>query len=250
MNVGIQPYTLSALEEPLPRKLDRVARAGFAGVELGPDADTEPVRDALADHGLSVSSVGTGLDALDDDEDFAAHVAASEAFGTDDVVAMWIGPDAFETRAGVERQAERLDDCADRLADRGLTLHYHNHAHEFTDLGAETAFEALAAATDAVRFEVDLGWAGAGGVDPVALLDSLGDRVSLVHAKDMLFDDCEFATFGEGDLDVAAAVAAAERNGVEWLLYENDEPTDPIAEPSHASLVLDEHTDHLGRGRE
>ncbi|WP_459192782.1 sugar phosphate isomerase/epimerase family protein [Halosimplex sp. J119] len=245
MRIGIQPYTISAIDEPLPAKLRRIAHAGYEGVELGPDADTDAVHDALEDTGLTVSSIGSGMDALDDDLD--AHVAASEAFGTDDVVVMWIDPEHFETREAVAATAERLDDAADRLADRGLRLHYHNHAHEFTDLGDTTGYEALVDETDAVRFEVDVGWAGVGGVDPAALLDDIGDRVSLIHLKDMDFEAGEFVTFGEGDLDPAETVAAARRNDVEWGLFENDEPVDPVAEPSHASLLLDEHTGHLDR---
>ncbi|WP_123538978.1 sugar phosphate isomerase/epimerase family protein [Halosimplex salinum] len=244
MHVGIQPFTVSALDESLPEKLDRFARAGYDGVELGPDADREAVHDRLDAHGLSVSSIGTGLDGLEEDEDLASHVAACESFDTDDVVVMWIGPEAFESREAVEATADRLDSWADRLADRGLRLHYHNHAHEFTDLGDTTGYEALVAATDDVRFEVDAGWAGVGGTDPADLLDDVGDRVSLVHVKDMDFAAGEFVTFGEGDLDVGETVAAARRNDVEWLLVENDEPVDPVAELAHASLLLDEHTDH------
>ncbi|WP_436926477.1 sugar phosphate isomerase/epimerase family protein [Halosimplex amylolyticum] len=246
MRIGIQPYTISAIDEPLPAKLGRIARAGYEGVELGPDANTDAVHDALAAHDLAVSSIGSGLDALD--EDVETHAAACDAFGTDDVVVMWIDPEAFATREAVESTADRLDAAADRLADSGLRLHYHNHAHEFTDLGATTGYEALVDATDAVRFEVDVGWAGVGGVDPASLLDDVGDRVSLVHLKDMDFQAGEFVTFGEGDLDVGTTVEAARRIDAEWGLFENDEPVDPVAEPSHASLRLDEHTGHLGRG--
>jgi len=245
MNIGIQPYTMSALDEPLPSKLGRLARAGFEGVELGTDANTEAVREALAEHELGVASIASGLEDLDEDLD--AHVDASEAFETDKVVVMWIGPEEFETRADVAAVATRLDAEADRLADHGLQLHYHNHAHEFTDLGETTGFEALVEATDTVKFEIDVGWAGVGGVDPADLLDDIGERVTLVHAKDIRFGSGEFCTFGEGDLDVGGVVTAARRNEVDWLLWENDEPIDPVAEPSHASLLLDEHTGHLGR---
>jgi len=255
MQVGIQPFTIRDIDEPLPEKIARVARAGFDGIELGPDANTDAVLDALDTHDLAVSSIGSGLDTLEDDDGLEAHVAASEAFGTDDVVVMWIDPEGFETREAVEATAHRLSEWADELADRGLQLHYHNHAHEFADLGDTNGYEALVEETDGVDFELDLGWAGTGGADPAALLEDIADRVSLVHVKDMAFDteadplaveaaDGEFVTFGEGDLDIEDCVATAREAGVEWVIFENDEPVDPVAELGHASTVLDEYTDH------
>jgi sugar phosphate isomerase/epimerase len=243
MKVGIQPYTLNALDEPLEAKLERIGRAGFEGVELGTDGNTDTVHEKLIEHGLDVSSVGTTPDELDSDLD--AHVAAAEDFDTDDVVAMWVDPEHYETRGRVAATADRLTALADRLAEHGLQLHYHNHAHEFTDLGDTTGYELLVEESEGVQFEIDAGWAGTGGTDPAALLRSVGEYVDLVHVKDMDFETGEFVTFGEGDLDIESVVEAARDADVEWLLFENDEPTDPVAEPAHASVTLDQYTDHF-----
>jgi sugar phosphate isomerase/epimerase len=242
MRVGIQPFTISAIDEPLPAKLDRIARAGFQGVEVGTDANTDAVHEKLATYDLRVSSIASGFDDLD--TEFDAHVAAAEDFGISDVGIMWADPEEFESRESVEDFAAKLDDCADRLADHGLQLHYHNHDHEFTDFGETDAFEVLVDETDQVRFEIDLGWAGVAGADPPELLREVGDRVSHVHCKDMNFRCGDFVTIGEGDLDVAETLAAAEEVDLDWLIYENDDPTDPVTEPAHASVVLDEFTDH------
>ncbi|PSP54058.1 sugar phosphate isomerase/epimerase [Halobacteriales archaeon QH_7_68_42] len=242
MKVGIQPFTISELDEPLEAKLDRIARAGFEGVELGTDGNTDAVHEKLIEHGLEVSSIGTTPDELENDLD--AHVAAAEDFDTGDVVAMWIDPEHFETRERVEATAERLTDLADRVAEHGLQLNYHNHAHEFTDLGETTGYELLVEEAEGVKFELDAGWAGTGGATPAALLRDIAGHVTLVHVKDMNFETGEFVTFGEGDLDVEGVVSAARDADVEWLLFENDEPTDPVAEPAHASVTLDRYTDH------
>jgi len=242
MKVGIQPFTISELDESLETKLDRIARAGFEGVELGTDGNTDSVHEKLIEHGLEVSSIGTTPDELESDLD--AHVAAAEDFDTEDVVAMWIDPEHFETREKVEATADRLTALAERLAGHGLQLNYHNHAHEFTDLGDTTGYELLVAETEGVKFELDAGWAGTGGADPARLMRDIADSVTLVHIKDMDFETGEFVTFGEGDLDVEGVVDAARESSVEWLLFENDEPTDPVAELGHASVTLDRYTDH------
>jgi len=255
MQVGIQPFTIRAIDESTAENVARVARAGFDGIELGPDENTRAVRNALDEHDLSVSSMGSGLDALEDDDGLEDHLDASEAFGTDDVVVMWIDPEHFETREAVEETAHQLSEWAGELADHGLQLHYHNHAHEFAALGDTNGYEVLVEESDGVHFELDLGWAGTGGADPAGLLEEIGDRVSLVHVKDMGFDteadpravpaaEGEFTTFGTGDLDIEDCVATAHEAGAEWVIFENDEPVDPVAEPGHASTVLDEYTDH------
>ena len=158
---------------------------------------------------------------------------------------MGLGADRFTTEEDVQTVAHHLDACADVAADHGLTLHYHNHDHEFVDIAGRTAYERLVEATDAVMFEVDAGWAGVAGVDPAALLGNMDGRVTHIHAKDMEFAGRKWVTFGEGDLDIAELVRAARSIDAAWLLFENDFPTDPIAEPSHASIILDQYTHHL-----
>jgi sugar phosphate isomerase/epimerase len=61
-------------------------------------------------------------------------------------------------------------------------------------------------------FEVDVGSVAAGGYDPETVLDAVGDRLELVH-------------FTEG-ADLDSVLRAAERNGVPWVIYENDHPED------------------------
>lgn len=243
MHIGIQPFTIRDIDEPLPQKLERVARARFEGIELGPGSADEETVEALEATGLTVSSMGSSLQQIEDE--LKAHVDAGEAFGAEDVVVMWIDEERFETRDAVEDTAADLEAAADRLADHGLSLHYHNHDHEFVEVEGRPALELLYEETEALKFELDLGWAGTGGVDPAAFLERIGDRVTHAHVKDMAFEKREFVTFGEGDLDVESAVETARDVGVEWLIFENDQPVDPVAEPSHASLILDQFTGHI-----
>ena len=72
-----------------------------------------------------------------------------------------------------------------------------------------------------VRLEVDLYWATAGGAEPVALLQRLGDRVIAVHVKDgpmrpgitarELPTDQQPA--GRGDVPLAAVLTAGLPSG-------------------------------------
>ena len=81
-----------------------------------------------------------------------------------------------ETVGAAWRQA-----CAARFQ-----LYLHNHAHEFKSDGDTTLFDILAAHTDPkhLKFELDLVWVMRAGVDPIAVMERVGDRCDMIHQKD------------------------------------------------------------------
>ncbi len=234
---AINLYSVRSLDEPTLTTLERVADAGYDGVQfsggLG-DATPGEVADALDGHGLAAVAPHVGIDALEDDLD--AAVEPFEPLGVDGVVVPWLDAECFEDREAALATAERLDDLAATAGRRELAVHYHNHDHEFVDLGDETAFEAFADASGTL-LELDVGWVETAGYDPAALLERYADRVGIVHMKDMA--DGEFVEIGDGDVDMAACAAAAREGGAEWLVYEHDEPADPVASIDAGAAFLD-----------
>lgn len=239
VQTAIQLYSLRDLDEPLPDLLERVGRTSFAGVEFAGFGETPPgaVADALAATGLDVAAAHVGVDRLEDD--FEEAVEACRAVDCDTVVVPYLDESHFADAAAVEATAETLAELADRLADVGLSLCYHNHDHEFVRVGEDAALELLVERTDdRVGFELDLGWALAAGADPAALLARFADRVPIVHLKDVDAESGTPVDLGEGDLDVDRCVAAARDANVEWLVYEHDDPDDPAATLARASERL------------
>ncbi|WP_121820403.1 sugar phosphate isomerase/epimerase family protein [Halostella salina] len=237
MRTAIQLYTLRHVEASTPELLARVGNTALDGVEFaGAPGDDAPA--ALDDAGLSAAAAHVGIEELE--EDVQSVAAACDAAGCNTVVVPYVDPSGFESAAAVEETAHRLTAVGDALADRGLRLAYHNHDHEFTDLGDRTAFDLLVETLgDAVAIELDLGWALAAGADPVALLSRI-ESVPLVHLKDVDADSRTPVELGEGDLDVGACVEAARDAGVEWLVYEHDDPADPLSSLAHGAAALDE----------
>ncbi|WP_229380144.1 hypothetical protein [Haloterrigena salifodinae] len=45
---------------------------------------------------------------------------------------------------------------------------------------------------------------------------------------------------GDGEVDTDACAAAARDAGAEWLLYEHDEPSDPVASLGYGARALAE----------
>lgn len=223
---AIQLYTLRNVDRPFTEVLELVADAGFEGVEFAyrvTEADPDDVVATLDEVGLDVAGAHVGIDDLE--EDFEETVALYERLGVENIVIPWLDAEHFESHEAIEAAAERLATLGDRLAERGMALHYHNHDHEYTDLDGETGFDAFVDATEC-GIELDLGLALDAGDDPVARLHALGDRSRLVHLKDYDVDAGESVPVGEGDLDLdGVATAAAESD---WIIYEY-EGDDPLA---------------------
>ncbi len=83
--------------------------------------------------------------------------------------------------------AEHLNVIGEKCKAAGLDFYYHNHAHEFKQVGNTTIFDLLVENTDPsnVKFELDLVWVSRGGYDPFSVLEKLGERCDMVHQKDL-----------------------------------------------------------------
>jgi len=112
--------------------------------------------------------------------------AAAAEIGMKTVIDPFVAPERWRTADGVADIAERLNRAAEKAAEFGLSVGYHNHAQEFVaDFDGVSAYERFVALTDErVQLELDLFWALTGGQDVAALAAALGDRLVAVHVKD------------------------------------------------------------------
>ncbi|MFC6824953.1 sugar phosphate isomerase/epimerase family protein [Halopelagius fulvigenes] len=149
----------------------------------------------------------------------------------------------FESADRIAEMAQKLESLAETAAGYDLDFLYHNHHWEFQPLsGTDTAiFDVqMAEIDDSVGVELDVGWVAAGGDDPVKRIESLGDRLEILHIKDVDIAEKRSVEVGEGDVDLASCVDAALATGVDWFVYEHDEPSDPLASlETGARFLLD-----------
>ena len=225
---------------------------GLRATELGPAGylgeDVGAVRERLDWHGLTL--VGGFLplvlhDAARRDESLALARRTCELYASCDgellvstavADAAWSSPRPLtddEWRQLVEGLA-RVDDVA---TERGLTHVFHPHAGTLVET-AEQVGRLLNEST--VRLCLDTGHMTIGGVDPLALIVGLGERIAHVHLKDVdrevarrlragevsLLEAVRLGLFrplGAGDVDIEAVVAVLERTGYNrWLVLEQD----------------------------
>jgi sugar phosphate isomerase/epimerase len=115
----------------------------------------------------------------------------------------------------------------------------HNHDGEFRTLYVDTqgdgtlksAWQILVENTDPrwVDFQLDVGWATIGGEDPVALIEQFGDRIELLHVKDVAdIASRTQTTVGQGIVDWEGVFAASQGN-VQQYVIEQDPPVEPFS---------------------
>lgn len=221
--------------------LQQLRESGFERVEpFDLAGHATMLADGLAQTGLEAPSTHASLLAA---EDPASVFATARDLGIGTVIDPFWNPDDWASEEGVRSVARRLNELAPIAARHGVRLGYHNHAFECaTDFEGRTGLELLVEHLDpAVVLELDTYWAAVAGVDPAALLRSLGERVRLVHLKDgpIEADTSTQLPLGEGAMDLPALLGAAP-----WL------ELGVIEFDDYAGDVLDgvaQSLEHLGR---
>ncbi|GHU73618.1 AP endonuclease [Clostridia bacterium] len=117
-----------------------------------------------------------------------------------------------------------LNGVADKLADAGMHLLYHNHAHEFQRFDGRLAFEILREqCNDNVQFEIDTYWVQCGGGDPATYLRARS--ADIIHFKDMIGtakNSNAICTVGKGNLDWPGIIQACRDKQIQWAMVEQD----------------------------
>ena len=249
MRAAVQLYTLRRVVEPLPELLSRVADAGYEGVEFAglDQMGLRPVAEALGKTGLEPVGAHVTHDRLQAER--REVVRELRTIGCTRVVVPAVHEEHFVDADSVNRMATRLSALGGRLDADGRQLLYHNHDYEFGELSVEgnggdsgqrDAFELFVErAGDGLAFEFDVGWAAAAGRDPAAVLSRLDGRVPLVHIQDV-DEDGNPVEPGDGIVDLVACAEAAHEAGTEWLVYEHDDPADPLASMRQGARVLED----------
>ena len=222
MNIGLQIYTLrEIISEGYDTIFQKVAEIGYKGIEMTySPADGYKVAEALKKHGLVCTGAHVSADALRNDPREAVDFLRT--IGSNKIIIPWIGGDAIETEAATIATAKRFEEGARLAVDHGFELSFHNHTIEFErKFGERTIMDIFYDEAPTMKFEIDCGWAVAAGVDIVATLNKFGNRLSVVHIKDVDANNTP-TEIGSGRVDMKAALDTAKKYGVTWGVVEQD----------------------------
>lgn len=256
--IGVQAMMLkeSVAEIGAFETLRRVRDIGYRAIEVSQipmvEENIAQLERARNELGIDIAALSAGLaaspggnDSLEEDLD--KIVADSHRLGTEMVR---IGMLPFEAMGSLDRLldfCERTDAYAQRLADSGIRLYYHNHHVEFAKFDGRLMLDIIADRAPNVGLELDVHWLQRGGVNPVSVIEQYAGRVRMVHLKDYrigkLPDSAfealakgdiagfmtafagvvQFGEVGEGNLDFASIIPASIASGAEYLLVEQDD---------------------------
>lgn len=226
--LGVQMYTLrDACEKDMAGTLKKVAKIGYKFVELAGygNLSVADLKKAVADNGLKITSahvkielLATELDKVLDEHEFLGHR---------NIVMPWLNADRRTCAEDWKQVARILDKAGKGCNKRGFTLSHHNHDFEFKWYGDKTAWDILLENTDPanLKVELDVFWARFAGFCPACFIRQLGDRLLMLHLKDLQPHEpqARFQNVGEGILDFPAIIAAGKKAHVKAYLVEQDD---------------------------
>ena len=224
MEYGLQLYSVRDITgEDLEGALAKVAALGYRFVEFagffGHSADK--VKAMLDTYGLTVSGTHTGWQELTADR-IDETIAYHKTIGNKNIIIP--GAD-LSTREKLDDLVALINEAQPKLAAAGIALGYHNHSHEFIETAYGAHIHKELEERTQVEFEIDTYWAYVAGLDPIALLERLGDRVCVIHLKDG-YSDGHGMALGEGTAPVAAVRDYAIAHGLTMVVEsETCQPT-------------------------
>ena len=229
--IAAQLYTVRDLTKTdFAGTLAQVRRIGYRAVELaghGNLTSAADVRRVLNDLDLEIAGAHVGIDALE--KDLTKALDEQEELGNQNVVCPYLPDNRRKDADGWRQVAQSLNTIAQECRRRGFNFAYHNHSFEFHPVKSAgettTGMDILWQNTDKnlVRAELDVYWIHHANLDPVKYVTTLGQRVLLLHLKDMAKDEeRSFAPVGAGILNFKQIIVAAEDVGAQWGIVEQD----------------------------
>jgi sugar phosphate isomerase/epimerase len=214
-------------EADLAETLKKVRAIGFEAVQVSGVGPIEParIRELLDEAGLVCCATHESADAIrKSPQDLVAKL---QTLGCDITAYPYPAGVEFDSAESVDALISDLDNAGKVFADAGMTLCYHNHAHEFYRTGDTTLYAQILERVPAAHLaaEMDTYWVQAGGCNPIAWINKLSGRLPALHIKDYAVSPEGkpfFAEIGHGNLDFPGIIAAAEKAGCKWFIVEQD----------------------------
>lgn len=211
---------------------------GFGGAYGSPGAfydEPDAFRDLLDKHGLTMPSGHFfPLDMFEKEGKRVLNIA--KVLGMRHLVCPYIMPDQRPTSgAGWKTFGKRLAAVNEWARGEGYSFGWHNHDFEFVPLkDGSTPHERIFEGAPYLDWEADIAWIARARQNPVKWIKAYGDRITLVHVKDIApkgenVDQDGWCDVGKGTVKWPDVFAALKNSRVLHYVMEHDNPKDAVA---------------------
>lgn len=218
--VAVQLYSVrELLQQDFEGTIRRLAEMGYRSVETANIYGESPqhARALLDELGIRVCAAHINFPLSDS---LNKVIDTLGILGCEMLVCPSLRP-YFQDMDGIQRACDVLNETHAAIQSAGLSLAYHNHDFEFqTIAGQYGLLHLLDSLDESIMLEVDVYWLQVAGVDVLELLDSLNERVNLLHLKDGSGSkDAAMTALGTGVMDIPSVIA---RSRAAWHIVEID----------------------------
>ena len=232
MKIAAQMYTLREFckdERGLVDSLKKVKAMGYDGVQLsGVSAPLSPaeMKAILDGEGLEAVATHRWLEVMN--SNLQSLVDEHKTLGCKYMAigGMFPGQEDWTVDYWL-KFIDNYNSLAEKLAEVGIVLGYHNHSHEFAPLdGMQRPIDLLIARLDPrVWIEIDTYWVAHAGANPSEYIRKVAGRIPVIHFKDMTITRervQKMTEIGYGNLNWFDILDACRYAGVKWYAVERD----------------------------
>lgn len=237
MEFGVQTFTIRKAQKKsirsayLPLIRLGIKRFEVARIDFN-DKNAKELRSLVDEYGIEICSIQVKPKYVFGDIDNVVRFC--DIVGCKNVVISML---PFKCILGGEDKfydfLSTLDAACDEYAKRGITLAYHHHNWEYVKLkSGKTRMAELLDGTRKLKFVHDTYWTARCGISPAKQIEEFGERLLGIHLRDLTFKShgidviSSDAALGDGVVDFASALRAAEAVGCQYYVIEQktDEP--------------------------
>jgi sugar phosphate isomerase/epimerase len=230
MIIGAQGFTVRDFakdEEGVRLSFQKLAQIGFTSMQYSAMAPVaaEILRDLSQEHQIEITVTHANTDRILCDTE--ALIEEHRIFGCHRIGIGYMPPKYHGSLEGVRAFIRDFTPAAVRIADKGMKIHYHNHAFEYEKFDGKVLFDVMMEEMlpHLFSFIPDVYWIQVGGRCPAKQLEMLTGRVEVAHFKDMTIvnNTQKMAPVMEGNLCWDEIVAACRKTGVHLAMIEQDD---------------------------
>lgn len=235
MKIAAQLYTLrnfTQTPEEFLETLKKVKEIGYESIQISGCGKMEPefVKECLDETGLSVCVTHTAPDRILNDTDAVINehkLWDCNYIGLGSYPPINELPDS-ELKNAADEFIKTYLPAMEKIKESGLMFLYHNHANEFRHVDKDKNFmEYVCEKIPADKFGIiaDFYWTQIGGANAVEFIETYGERLKVVHFKDLKIEKNapKMAPIGEGNINYKAIYEALKMTSVEAIAVEQDD---------------------------